>query len=233
MRFIWILAVTLFSSALAVSATQQSPEPAASPARARFDMRVRADFFAGFSGDEARFKKAMTLCEEILADDPNHAEAMVWHGSGLLAMAGQAFQRGDDPKGMELWGKGFGEMNKAVSLAPDNVGVRIPRGATLFQASRFLPDPKMAEQLLRLAVGDFERALELQKTTFAKVSDHGKGELLFGLADGWARLGDKEKATAYFTRLTVDAEKSGRVTYAKAWLAGDPPKDPGRCVGCH
>ena len=234
MRFIWVLAVALFSSALALSATQEPAASSAAPAaRDRFDMKVRADFFAGISGDEVRFKKAMTMCEEILADQPDHAEALVWHGSGLLSMSGQAFQQGDAQQGMQLWMKGLGEMNKAVALAPDNVAVRIPRAATLLEASRFIPDANQVQQLLKVSVGDFEHVLSLQKSTFATVSDHGKGELLFGLADGWARLGDKEKATQYFTRLTEDAAKSGRVTYAKAWLAGDPPKNPGRCIGCH
>ena len=48
----------------------------------RFDYQVRADFFAGFAGDEARLRKAMETCELVLADNPAHAEALVWHGSG-------------------------------------------------------------------------------------------------------------------------------------------------------
>lgn len=233
MRFILALTGAMYVSALAFTSAQQTAPPPASPSPARFDMDIRADFFAGISGDEAAFTRAMTRCEEILAQDPNHAEALVWHGSGLLSMGGMAFQTGDLQKGGELWGKGLGEMNQAVTLAPDNIAVRVPRGATLFEASRRMPDPKQSVGLLRIAVEDYEHALTLQQAFFAKLSDHAKGELLFGLADGWARLGDKEKATQYFTRLTADAAASGRSKYAKAWLAGDPPKDAGRCVGCH
>ena len=68
-----------------------------------------------------------------LAATPDHAEALVWHGGGLVFLAGQAFQRGDTATGMERFGKGLGEMNKAVELAPDRVGVRVPRGATLLE----------------------------------------------------------------------------------------------------
>jgi hypothetical protein len=51
---------------------------------------------------------------------------------------------------------------------------------------------------------------------------------------GWlGAFGDKEKAAAYFTRLTTDTAASGRSNVCKAWLAGDPPEDAGRCVGCH
>lgn len=52
-------------------------------APARFDMRVRGDFFAGFAGDEERLRRGMEVCERALQDDPQHAEALVWHGSGL------------------------------------------------------------------------------------------------------------------------------------------------------
>jgi tetratricopeptide (TPR) repeat protein len=179
-----------------------------------------------------RFERAMARCEELLAQNSDHAEALVWHGAGLVAQAGMLFSKGEVPKGMEVWGKGLGEMNRAVSLAPDNVGVRIPRGASLFEASRHVPPPQQLP-LLKIALEDYEHTLKLQESYFAKLSDHAKGELLFGLAEGWARAGDKQKARDYFIRLTMDAASSGRVTYAKAWLDGTPRAEPGRCVGCH
>jgi tetratricopeptide (TPR) repeat protein len=228
-----VLSGAVYLSTLAVLSAQQLADAAAKPPTARFDMEVRADFFAGISGDLTRFNEAMARCEEVLAEDPNHAEALVWHGSGVFSMAGMAFRKGDYQKGGELYGKGLGEMNRAVSLAPDDVGVRIPRGATLFEATRQMPNPQQAEGLLRTAVEDYEHVLVLQQTHFVRLSDHAKGELLFGLADGWARLGNQEKAKAYFTRLTADASTSGRVPYAKAWLDGHPPASPGRCTGCH
>jgi tetratricopeptide (TPR) repeat protein len=227
MRFTLVLSGMLYLSALAAAAMQ--PAPAQS---GRFDMAVRADFFAAFSGDMKRFERAMARCEEVLAADPNHAEAMVWHGSGVFFRAGLAFQKGDIQNGMALYQKGLAEMQRAVEIAPDNVGVRIPRGAVLLEATRQMPEPQ-AKALVQIGVSDFEHTLKLQESYFATLSDHAKGELLFGLADGWARLGDQQKAMQYFTRLTKDAAASGRATYAKAWLDGTPPANPGRCVGCH
>jgi len=227
MRFTFALAGFLYLSVLAGAATQPAPAQAG-----RFDMEVRADFFAAFSGDMKRFERGMARCEEVLAADPNHAEAMVWHGSGVFFRAGLAFQKGDIQNGMALYQRGLGEMQRAVDIAPDNVGVRIPRGAVLLEASRQMPEPQ-AKSLVNIGVSDFEHVLTLQESYFATLSDHAKGELLFGLADGWARLGDKQKAMQYFTRLTKDASASGRSTYAKAWLEGTPPASPGRCVGCH
>ena len=62
----------------------------------RFDDLVREDFFAGMSGDTARFDRAMTTCEEMLARDPRNAPALVWHGAGLLVRSGIAFRANQD-----------------------------------------------------------------------------------------------------------------------------------------
>jgi tetratricopeptide (TPR) repeat protein len=232
MRLMFTFVAVAFLSTFTYAVTQQAPAPGAAAASPRFDFEVRADFFAGLTGDAARFARAMARCEEVLAADPDHAEALVWHGAGLMSQAGALFMKGDTANGIQLWTKALGEMNRAVGLAPDQAGVRIPRGATLFDASRHVPEAQRAP-LLKLAIGDFEHTLKLQEAYFSKLSDHAKGELLFGLADGWARAGDEPKAREYFTRLMKDASRSGRAAYAQAWLDGKPPAEPGGCVGCH
>ena len=105
----------------------------------RFDMSVRGDFFAGFAGNQAALDRAMKTCEDQLAENPKHAEAMVWHGSGTMFIAGQAFRKGDYAAGGQLWGQALKEMDNAVSLDPENVAVLIPRGATLLSASGNVP----------------------------------------------------------------------------------------------
>ena len=209
--------------------SQASPSPSSS---ARFDLEIRGDFFAGFSGQPERLARGMARAEEVLAVTPDHAEALVWHGSGLLFQAGQAFASGDTATGMQQFGRGLGEMNKAVALAPDRVGVRVPRGAVLLESTRFMPAAQ-AEPLLRLAIGDYERVLELQAPIFASLGGHARGELLFGLADGYARLGDQVKARAYFERMTKEGGPSPRRDYAAAWLDGTAPKTVPSCGPCH
>src|SRR5438067_2128682 len=103
--FTWL--ATLVLTAAQVPATQQ-PQ--------RFDYQVRADFFAGVAGDEARMNEAMDLCERTLAENPKHAEAMVWHGAGAFVRAGQAFQKGDMAAGGQLFGRAMKEMNDAVAI---------------------------------------------------------------------------------------------------------------------
>ena len=116
----------------------------------RFDHVVRNDFFAGFAGDEDALERAMKISGETISTNPEHAEALVWHGAGLYYKAGNAFQSGDNAKGMELYRKAFAEMDKAVKLAPNQVGVRIPRGAALLAATAFQPmDDRVRSELRR------------------------------------------------------------------------------------
>ena len=220
-----VLAVVLFAPA-ALAQTRAAAD--------RFDLVVRSDFFAGFAGDPARLAKGMAACERMLAAAPAHAEALVWHGSGLAFGAGAAFQNGDMKAGGELWQRGMTEMDKAAALEPDNVGVRIPRGALLLQATRNMP-PEMARPLLEKALGDYQHVLALQAAYFSTLGDHPKGELLFGLAEGYSRLGEAAKARLYFDRLIADAPASGQAPKATAWLeTGTIPQSQGLgCVGCH
>jgi hypothetical protein len=220
------LATTIFAMALAIQTPQAQPQ--------RFDYLVRADFFAGVAGDETRLKKAMELCERTLADNPRHPEALVWHGAILLVQSGQAFQKGDMGGGGQLWERGLAEMNEAVTQAPDNPGVLIPRAAVLFEATRRMP-PAGARPLLESAVANYEHVLTVQAPYFDTLGDHAKGELLFGLAEGYHRLGLHEKARGYFERLITDAPASGQVVKAREWMAsGTVPKSAGPgCVGCH
>lgn len=221
-----VLAAVLFAPAALAQTRTAAAE--------RFDLVVRTDFFAGFAGDQARLAKGMETCERMLATTPDHAEALVWHGSGLAFNAGMAFQKGDMQTGGELWQRGMAEMNKAAALEPDNVGVRIPRGALLLQATQNMPR-EMSKPLLEIAVGDYEHVLALQAAYFSTLGDHPKGELLFGLAEGYSRLGNGEKARMYFDRLIKDAPTSGQAPKAKTFLeTGTIPKSMGLgCVGCH
>ena len=136
------LTLSLLLAALSVLALLDAvtPWPAAgqAPAAERFDYVVRDDFFAGLRGDSARLERAMKVCEDLLAKDPKHAEALVWHGAALLIQAGQAVQRGDADGARALSNRGVGEMEAAVTIAPADPGVLVPRGAVLSAAAKTL-----------------------------------------------------------------------------------------------
>lgn len=207
-----------------------SPSTASRPAR--FDSLVRNDFFAGMNGDETRFARAMKLCEDALLREPRDAEAMVWHGLGLVFLGGRAFAASDFEKGGELFGRGLKEMDAAVQLAPDRIGVRVPRGSVLLQAARGVPSVEQARALAATAAGDFERATEIHGRSFERLSGHSRGELLSGLAEGWDRAGNADKARPYLEAMVKDLSGTPYATKAQAWLDGGAPRPNGGALSC-
>ena len=204
------------------------------PAQDRFDHKVRNDFFAAFTGNMEAFDRAMKTCENILRDNPKHAEALVWHGGGLYFMGGQAFQQGDAVKGQELVMKGIAEMDQAVALEPVNPGVRIPRGAILLQSTLFMPDNPMRRPLIEKGLADYEKTLDLQKAIFDQLGTHPRGELLFGIADAYQRLGNAEKAQPIFQRIATELKGTDYAKRAAIWLTTKTlTPQQARCYGCH
>jgi hypothetical protein len=102
------------------SAGQAQPTP---PEAQRFDELVRADFFAGVAGDVAALDRAMRLIEATLAKNPERPDVLVWRGAGLVARAGQAFEKGDTAASDGFWQRGLKEMDQAVTMAPDSIAV--------------------------------------------------------------------------------------------------------------
>jgi len=204
------------------------------PAQDRFDHKVRNDFFAGFAGDREALDRAMKHSESILRDNPKHAEALVWHGGGLYAAGGQAFQQGDSAKGQELVMKGLAEMDQAVALEPVNIGVRVPRGAILLQSTLNMPDSPFRQPLIEKGLADYEKTLDLQKSTMDQLGTHPRGELLFGIADAHRRLGNEAKAKAMFERISEEMKGTNYARRADVWLTtGTLQPAQARCVGCH
>jgi tetratricopeptide (TPR) repeat protein len=204
------------------------------PAQDRFDFKVRNYFFSGFAGDAASLEKGMKICEDSIAADPKNAQAMVWHGAGLFYESGQAFQKQDMQKGGELWARGLKEMDDAVALAPEQLGVIIPRGAVLLTGSKYVGSPEMALPLIEKGVADFEKAYQLQAPNFDKIGTHPRGELMIGLADGYNRLGNQEKAQEWFERIQKSMPGTPYEKSATTWLETKSltPAQSG-CLGCH
>jgi pentatricopeptide repeat protein len=198
----------------------------------RFDERVRQDFFDGIRGDQAALDRAIALCETTLAKQPQHAEAMVWHGAGLMARSTGAFRTGDTAKGLDLYRRGLAEMDHAVELAPNNVGVRIPRGAVLLSVAPYVPEPERSK-LLERGTTDYQTTLALQEPYFAHLTLHAREQLLYGLTDGYANLGQLDKARAFYERMQHDAAGSTLLTRARSRAAGEPVAGQTPCEQCH
>jgi tetratricopeptide (TPR) repeat protein len=199
----------------------------------RFDMKVRNYFFAGLAGDAASLQKGMKICEEILATDPRQPEALVWHGMGLVQQSREAFQKGDQQNGGALWQRGLDEMDEAATLAPNDLGVRIVRGAVLLVASQYLPE-EAARPLIEKGLSDYEKTYSIQGPDISRLGTHKSGELMIGIADAYARLGQPEKAQPWFERIQKDLAGTPYAASAATWLQTKTltPKQAG-CLSCH
>jgi hypothetical protein len=212
----------------------QAGEAKAGPVR--FDEVVRNDFFAGMMGDKTRLDRGMKYCEDILAKDPKHADALVWHGGGLLTRAANAYRQGDQTLGDNLWDLGLKEMNDAVAFQPDNMGVKIGRSATIIGVAQSGWDStdSQSRALLESALVDYEKIYQWQKPSFSKLSSHSRGELLFGLASGWSILGNHEKARYYLSLTAQECAGTEYESEAKKWIKSKPETVIQHdCMGCH
>lgn len=200
----------------------------------RFDHLVRGDFFAGFAGDKEALVRGMGKTEEALKENPNHAEALVWHGAGLFFQSGQLMAQKDFAKGMEFYGRGVAEMSKAVELEPKNIGIRIPRAAALSGGARRMP-PDMAKPLFLAVLDDYLTVYQLQEKQIDQLGSHPKGELLFGLADTYSRLGDPTKAAQFYAMLKEKLPNTAYARRADLWFESKQPLplEQTSCLGCH
>jgi tetratricopeptide (TPR) repeat protein len=225
---------TILLALLAACASTPPASPPASPTPKpeRFDFLVRQDFFDGMRGDAAALDRAQKLCEDTLAKNPNHAEALVWHGGILAARASQAFQKGDRDTGLALYTRATGEMDRAVSLAPQSPGVRIPRGAVYLSTAPYVPEPEHTK-LAERGVADYETALAVQQSYFMTLPLHAREQLLYGLTDGYAMLGETDKARATYERMEHDAAGSELLPRAAERAAGHAVAGNTPCEQCH
>jgi tetratricopeptide (TPR) repeat protein len=188
-------------------------------------------------GSPEGLSRLAKMVDAAVAANPKDAYANFMHGVVAFSRSGIAAKQGDLAAAGKLFQSGLAEMEEAVRADPDNIGILAPRGAMLLGASREMP-PQLATPLLQSAISDFEHLLSLQQNdgTFPKLSNHQRGELLTGLGDGWARLGQEDKARGYFERIAKDLPGTVYQNRAQDWLAGkSEAKSAGyfTCVGCH
>jgi hypothetical protein len=221
----FVLKMLVFAAA---SGAQGTPAPPP-----RFDEIVRADFFAGFRGDAARLERGMKLCEDELATNPTNADALVWHGAGLMFLAGEAARRQDFAAAGERARRGRAEVDRADRLAPDSLSVMLVRAVVLNASAPNVRDQAQGRMMQEAAVAGFERALAIQAPYLDRLSEHSRGELLAGLAEGWSRLGDTERSRGYLERIVKELPNTRYQTRARAWLEDGPQSGPMTCLTCH
>ena len=206
---------------------------ASSLAQDRFDNQVRDDMFRAFGGNEAAFKSAMETIEEKLKVEPDHGEALVWRGAGRTWMAGRAFESGDAAGGRAMVAAGMADMDRALVLEPNNIGVLTPRAAVLLVVARNQQDAARKRELAGQAAANFETALALRRPAFDRLGQHNRGEYLSGLAESWALAGNQDTAERYLRRILAELPNSRYAERAAAKLANWEDRGALNCQSCH
>ena len=199
----------------------------------RFDERIRDLFFSGFAGNADALQRGMAIVEDALEADPDHPQVLVWQAAGWLFQSGLEFRKGDPGRGMTLFRKSVAQFSRAASLAPDDVGVLIPRASSFLRTARFVSHASTRIMLLETAVSDYLKVLELQKPYFGFLSRHSRGELLGGISDALWLLERRDRARVYLRRMISELPGSPYALMAQRRL--DRPDTAVRltCLGCH
>ena len=196
--------------------------------------QMRDSLFSALSGHPEAFKKILDTSSKALSLNPDHAQAMVWHGVATFGGFFVEAQKGNMPTAMASLEKGTAEMDRAVSLAPDDIEVRIMRAVMYSPASRQLPPP-LATDALEKARSDFQHAFDLQKSKLDQMGTHPLGELLQNLADLNSRQGKTADAERYYAMIQTKLKDTEYARRAGEWMKTKKPLPEAQtnCVGCH
>jgi tetratricopeptide (TPR) repeat protein len=206
---------------------------ATSHAQERFDYEVREEMFRAFGGNEAALRSAMATIEAKLKEQPDHAEALVWRGAARNWMAGRALEAGDSAGARALSVEGMADMDRALALAPRNIGVLVPRAAVLLGVARNQREAARMRELAGQSAANFETALALRRNAFDRLGQHNRGEYLSGLAESWALAGNKDTAEGYLRRILAELPNSVYAERAAAKFANWDDRRPLNCQSCH
>ena len=207
--------------------------PAVAQETERFDEKVREFFFAGFAGNEDALERGMAVTGEALAANPDYPPALVWQAAGWLYQSGMAFQTGDWGTGTALFDKSVAQFDRAVSLAPDDLQVLIPRATAYQGTAPYIDYAPTRTMFLETAAGDYGTILELRAPYFDSLTLHSRGELLGGLADALWRLERRDEARAYLNRMIAELPDSPYALMAQQQLDSPETNAQLTCLGCH
>ncbi|MDI1283487.1 MAG: hypothetical protein PSV46_03755 [Reyranella sp.] len=94
-------------------------------------------------------------------------------------------------------------------------------------------DKAQADRLAATAMGDFEFVMTASAPRWNTMKEHGRGELLGALAEGWLLLGDMAKAGPYLDRMTAELPGTAYAQNAALRSADPAARVPLTCLGCH
>ena len=134
---------------------------------------------------------------------------------------------------MTLFDESLAQFDRAVSLAPDDVQVLIPRATALQASARYITHAPTRLALLETVAGDYSKILDLQASYFGALSVHSRGELLGGFADALWRLERRDEAGKYLRRMIAELPDSPYALMARQQLDNPDTNAQLTCLGCH
>jgi hypothetical protein len=134
-----------------------------------------------------------------------------------------------------MFQKGTSEMDRAVSLAPDSIDVRISRGGILRMLTPGMPNFPILKTLIENARSDYQFAFDSQKDQLDRLGTHPLGELLQGLGDLYSRQGKTKEAETYYVMIQTKLRGTPYAERADEWMKTKQPLSAERtaCIGCH
>ncbi len=106
-------------------------------------------------------------------------------------------------------------------------------GVTFEYYEQSFPELPRFDRLTATAIGDFEFVVAASTPWWSTMKEHGRGELLGALADGWLALSETAKANTYLDRMASELPGTAYATNAAARRADPAARVPLTCLGCH
>ena len=142
-----------------------------------------------------------------------------WSGTAPVHFSSRGWMaRSDMQRRIALFSKGTSEMNRAVSLEPDSIAVRIPRGGTLRMLAPGMPNFPILTTLIENARSDYQHAFDMQKDQLDSMGTYPLGELLQGLGDLYSRQGKTEEAQKYYIMIQAKLRGTIYAERAEEWM---------------
>jgi hypothetical protein len=223
-----VVLVALVSSGLLLAQSAQQP-------RLTVHTQVREDIFAGYMADDMdRFEIGVKKLDAMLRENPENVSALSWAGSSELFRAAKAHEAGKQAEFRALFAGSKSKMERALALAPKDVGVLAVQGASLILFADRLPQPEKTEAYTK-GRAFFKELASMQQPMIDRMPVHLRGELLAGLAQSAQRLGDWEDAKSYLNQIVMGMAGTPYERKAKRWL--DEPASAEKsalvCQTCH
>jgi mono/diheme cytochrome c family protein len=201
---------------------------------AALSTQVMADLFSGVGGNAGALKRALDATASTLTANPNHAQALAWHGAATLYYS----STNPDLSALDrigLFQQATKEMDSAVGIAPDDIRVRMARGVVLRLLTPTMPRLANVPGLIENARLDHQRMFDLQQGQLDKLSQHSLGELLQGLAELNSRQGKTADAEKYYGMTQSMLKGTDYASRAAEWMKTRQPLPQAQtnCISCH